>query len=329
MVLNSVSVLERVRASVRELSGRAGTRKVGFQAMGTHCEITFHTTNRSAADHFIQSAVRWVAEFEAKYSRFIPDSLIGRINQAAGDHWVEIDPETDLLFALCQDMYFLTRRAFDPTALPLIQLWNWKAQPPAIPTEAAIRAALDCVGWNKLQRKPNAVFLPKKGMAIDLGGIGKEFAVDRVVQIAEQSGLAHVLVNFGQDVFAKGAAPGLPAWHVGLEDPKNPGKCWAGVAASNVAVATSGDYLRKFEIQGRRYGHILDPRSGYPVDNGCCSVSVIAPSCTVAGVLSTSAFILGPKDGLDLISSSMGAAGCIQTDSKRYETRQFAEYLTH
>ncbi len=330
MVMDSPtpSVLERVRASVQEMPARSGTRRVGFQAMGTWCEITLHAASRGAADRFIPAAIEWVAAFETKYSRFLPDSLISRINAAAGQEWVTTDPETDQLFGLCSELFFLTRRAFDPTALPLIRLWNWKAQPFVLPTDAAIQQARELTGWNKIQRRPGGIFLPKNGMCIDLGGVGKEYAVDRVVQLAAEFGVRDVLVNFGQDIHAAGTPPSLPAWHVGLEDPKKPGSCWGGVAARDLAVATSGDYLRKHEHNGRRYGHILDPRTGYPVDNGCRAVTVLAPTCTVAGILSTTAFILGPKDGLELISSYRGASGCILTETQRYETRQFAEHLT-
>ena len=328
MAIAAPNVLERIRATVQEMPGRGSDRKVGFSAMGTWCEITLNTCSRSAADRFLREAVEWVAAFESKYSRFLPDSLISRINQAAGKDWVSTDPETDQLLGLCNELFFLTRRAFDPTSLPLIRLWDWKAKPPVVPTDQAIEAAKQVVGWNKIQRRPGGLFLPRTGMCLDLGGVGKEYAVDRVVQLALDNGISNALVNFGQDVRAVGTAPGLPAWHVGLEDPKKPGSCWGGVAAINVAVATSGDYLRGFELKGRRYGHIIDPRSGYPVDNGCRAVTVIAPSCTVAGILSTTAFILGAQEGLDLISSYIGAAGCILTDHKRYETRTFAEYLT-
>jgi thiamine biosynthesis lipoprotein len=113
-----------------------------------------------------------------------------------------------------------------------------------------------------------------------------------------------------------------------LEDPQRPGNCWAGVAVTNHAVATSGDYLRHFTKDGRRYGHIIDPRDGMPVNNRCLSVSVIAPTCTMAGILSTTAFILGPQEGLSLIGSHMGAEGAITTDNSRHQSRRFHEYVT-
>lgn len=328
MVLNAQSVWERINATVTE-TPVGGGRKFSFRAMGTLCQITFYPTDsRVAGEQFKAATIRWVAEFEARYSRFLPDSLVSLINQSAGKNWVELDEEAERLLALCHELFFLTRGAFDPTAMPLIKLWNWKATPAVIPTEAELLAARSLVGWNKVQRRKGAILLPAVGMSIDLGGIGKEYAVDRVMQIAAQHGLANVLVDFGQDLCMRGTPPSKPAWHIGLEDPARPGKCWAGLAVQDRAVATSGDYLRNFQINGRRYGHIIDPRTGQPVDNGCRAVSVIAPSCTIAGILSTSAFILGPTEGLNLIGNHMGAEGCIITDNTRHETRKFHEYVT-
>jgi thiamine biosynthesis lipoprotein len=275
---------------------------------------------------FQRDVIAWVAAFEARYSRFIADSLIGRINAAAGQHWVDVDVETERLFGLCHDLVFFTRGAFDPTALPLIRLWDWKANPPVIPENAAVRAARELVGWHKVQRRPGAIFLPRCGMGLDLGGIGKEYAVDCVMNMAIERALPNVLVDFGQDVRVRGTAHEKKFWFIGLEDAKQPGKCWTGVAVTNHAVATSGDYLRNFQVNGRRYGHLIDPRSGLPVDNGCRAVSVVAPSCTIAGVLSTTAFILGPEEGLQLIEKHPGAAGSITTETTRVHTQRFYEY---
>ena len=328
MVLVANPVWDRVRSSAHE--GRAPNgQKLDFRAMGTLCQITFNAPSRPTAATFTREVLRWASDFEAKYSRFLPDSLTNRINERAGKDWIEIDLETQQLLAMCQEMFALSGGAFDPTALPLLELWNWKANPPVIPNEAAIRAAQELVGWHKVQRRPGAIFLSRPGMRLDLGGIGKEYAVDRVVQLAQAHGLPSGLVDFGQDIRAFGTPPDRPAWHIGLEDPGRPGQCWTGVAVKDLAVATSGDYLRKFELNGKRYGHIVDPRTGYSVDNGCRAVSVIAPSCTLAGALATAAFILGPREGLPFIERCMGAEGCILTDTKRYETRRFSEYVTH
>ena len=320
------SVQERIRGSSM-VSTRAGTRELQFHAMGTRCRVVYATSG-ALAQEFATAVLEWVARFESRYSRFLPESLISRINCQAGAGWVEIDEQTEHIFALCDEAHFLTRGVFDPTALPLIQLWNWKASPPVIPSEAQISKALELVGWRKVQRAHGKVFLPRSGMSIDLGGIGKEYAVDCVANLARQYEIAGVLVDFGQDVFAVGV-PGddRPAWHVGLEDPKQLGKCWAGLAVKNQAVATSGDYIRRFEFNGKRYGHILDVRNGRPVDNGCRSVTVIAPTCTLAGLFSTAAFVLGPEEGIRLIEATPNVHGCVTHENRRTTTRRFYEHV--
>ncbi len=324
---SSSTVLERVRHSATQ-SQAGGNYTLAFQAMGTVCRVQSRCGDAALARAFQDEVLSWVAQFEAKYSRFLTDSLISRINAAAGEHWVEVDAETENLLKLCGEMFFFTRGAFDPMALPLIQLWNWKSQPAALPTAAQLAAMRELCGWNKIQLRPGAIFLPRAGMSLDLGGIGKEYAVDCVTQLAMQRGIESVLVDFGQDVRVAGRPPAKGAWHIGLEDSKNPGHCWTGVAVTGHAVATSGDYLRHFRKDGRRYGHIIDPRDGQPVNNRCLSVSVIASTCTVAGILSTAAFILGPAEGLNLISQCLGAEGCITTDQVRHQTKRFHEYVT-
>jgi thiamine biosynthesis lipoprotein len=283
----------------------------------------------AAAKTLPDSIVEWVANFEARYSRFIPTSLVSQITSAAGKEWVPTDPETDQLLALCHEAHFITRGTFDPTALPLIKLWDWKASPPIVPDDAAIETAMKKVGWRRVQRAPGKVFLPEPGMALDLGGIGKEYAVDQVSRLAAQSGASSVLVDFGHDVRVYGPPPEKkPAWHIGLEDPAQPGRCWTGLAVNNQSVATSGDYLRHFVRDGKRYGHILDVRTGRPVSNGCRAVSVIAPSCTLAGMLSTTAFVLGPEEGLRLLDATYQTAGCILTEFGRFASRHFYDFAT-
>jgi FAD:protein FMN transferase len=319
------AVLERVQRSA-QFTAAAGLYKLAFQAMNTLCRVHFQAAQPNSARDFQTEVLRWVAWFEARYSRFIAGSLIGRINAAAGKHWVEVDAESEFLLNLCQEMFFFTGGVFDPTALPLISLWNWKAQPPVVPDNAAVKVAQCLVGWPKVQRRKGAIFLPLEGMCLDLGGIGKEYAVDRMLTLALERGIDDVLVDFGQDVRVHGRPPGRPAWQIGLQDPKNTNQCWGSVAVTNHAVATSGDYLRYFLHQGRRYGHIIDPRTGYPADNGVRSVSIIAPHCTMAGILSTTVFILGAKEGMKLIGICPNIEGCVTTDTTRLESQGFYAY---
>jgi thiamine biosynthesis lipoprotein len=327
MVLNSnMAVRERVRQSAI-VNEEQGLGTLTFHAMGTRCRVCLVEPTRETANGYLNQVLNWVADFEARYSRFLNDSLISFINSAAGKMWVEVDEETDRLFNLCNDLYFLTNGAFDPTALPLIRLWNWKANPPVVPAEEVIQAARELTGWKKIQRRCGAIFLPQSGMCLDLGGIGKEYAVDMMVALAAQYGIEHVLVDFGQDIRVEGHPPGRPAWHVGLENPRQPGSCWGSVAVANHAVASSGDYLRHFIHQGQRYGHIIDPRTGYPVRNGCLAVNAVASTCTIAGILSTTAFILGPQAGFQLINGYHGASGAILTEQGNLITPRFYEHL--
>ena len=302
-------------------------RRVTFFAMGTTCEIQFACVDSDRAGAFERAALGWVQAFEAKYSRFRPDSLVSRINQAAGRAWVEVDAEMEQLLKLCDTLQFMTHGVLDPTALPLIQLWNWKVENPRLPSPSEIAGALRLVGWSKVQRAPGKIFLPEPGMALDFGGFGKEYAVDIVSLIAKDHGVLDSLVDFGHDLRATGAPPGRPAWHIGLEDPKNPGKTWGSVGLTGKSIASSGDYIRSFTIAGRRYGHIIDPRTGWPVANGCTQATVIASTCLQAGMLSTSAFIAGVEKGLEMIRSCPGAEGILLTGSERAQTRGFFNYV--
>jgi thiamine biosynthesis lipoprotein len=304
-------------------------RKLSFPALGTNCEVQYAAPGGDAqAREFERRAVSWVQEFEAKYSRFRPGSLLSRINAAAGSAWVEVDAEMEELFKLCDNLFFMTQGVLDPTALPLIKLWDWKAEHPVLPDPGQIASALHLVGWPKVQRRPGRVFLPEAGMALDFGGFGKEYAVDMVAQIALDCGLADALVDFGHDLRALGTPPGRPAWHIGLEDPERPGTTWASSAlAGNRGIASSGDYIRCFNLAGRRYGHILDPRTGRPVANGCTQATVVAASCLQAGVLSTTAFVLGIPRGVEFIQACPGAEGMLLAGKTRAQTRGFYNYV--
>jgi thiamine biosynthesis lipoprotein len=298
-----------------------------FNAMGTVCELQFQTDSTAASNAFIKSVTSWVSSFEAKFSRFRPDSLISRINAAAGDSPVELDDEAESLLALCDWFHWSTGGVFDPAALPLIKLWDYHIPHATRPEECAVQSALVLCGWKKIQRRKGQFFLPEKGMGIDVGGIGKEYAVDRVFEMANQAGLQNVLVNFGHDLRVQGEPPEKGPWRIGLEDPNDPGRCWGGVVVRNRAVTTSGNYARNVKINGEQFGHILDPRTGYPVSNGCQSVSVIAPTCTEAGILSTTAFILGGEEGQRFLDSYYQVEGCVNEKNRQYLTRRFHEYL--
>jgi FAD:protein FMN transferase len=324
-------VSKQDRAPEPAPSGRGADlplRRLTFRAMATQCEVQYTAPNGDPqASKFESAAAGWVHAFEAKFSRFQPGSIVSRINDAAGKEWVQVDAETEALLSMCDTLFFMTRGILDPSALPLIRIWNWKADPPAIPTPDVIKAALRLVGWSKVRREPGRVFLPEAGMALDFGGFGKEYAVDIVSLIARDHGITNSLVDFGHDLRASGAPPGRPAWHIGLEDPKAQGKTSGSVGLTGKSIASSGDYIRSYTIGGRRYGHIIDPRTGWPVANGCTQATVIADTCLQAGMLSTSAFIAGVPAGLEIIRSVPGAEGIILTEKEKAQTRGFFNYV--
>lgn len=320
------AVRKRIQESVRESRRDAG-HELTFRAMGTQCRV-YWICSPSTARILASGVLDWLARFEAKYSRYWPESLISRINAAAGGDWIPIDVETDRILSLCHELHFLTRGNFDPTALPLLLLWDWKKARSALPLPQEIEAARRLVGWSRVQRQPGRIRLPEAGMGLDLGGMGKEFAVDQVAQWVVENGGTSVLVDFGADVRVAGPPPaGRTAWHIGLENPKRPGTAWTGLGLTSGAVATSGDYHRGFDHNGSRYGHIVDLKKGVPASHGIRAVSVVAPSCTQAGMLSTTAFALGPTEGLRLIELTAGTAGVIITDNQTLASRRFHEYV--
>lgn len=298
--------------------------EVPFFALGSECELYFSAVTFEVAQAFVARAFEWLAQFEARHSRFLPDSEISRINANAGVEWTDIHPETDVLLDLCGHSNFVSEGAFDATSLPLSRLWDWKRKHDSLPTEDEIAAAKSLVGWKSIERSPGRIFLPQKGMMLDFGGVGKEFAVDCLKQLAVACGIQHVMVDLGGDIAVQGEPPEGGGWYVGLEDPSNTDNSHCGIRLKDrAAVATSGDYRRCFQHNGRTYGHILDCRTGWPVANGTRSVTVIASRCTEAGLLATSAMIIGGADAVTMLERTPGVQGCVWSNGRLFETRGF------
>lgn len=291
-----------------------GIRRVRFRALGTECLVQFRHQDDRTSLVFAAEFLGWLEQFEAKFSRFRPDSDVSRINESAGGDWVKVSPWMETMLDLAGDLHQLTQGIMDPTLLPLMRVWNWKSVHTQLPERSEIKSANDLCGFHKLQRKPGKVRLPKAGMGLDFGGFGKEYAVDQVAAIARKHAIRDALVDLGRDVYAMGGNGCHPFWHVGIEDGLNPGHCRGGLAVFNQAVAASGDYARRFEMNGVRYGHILDPRTGWPVSNGLRAVTALAPSCLQAGVYSTAVFVMGAREGIRLASCAKDVSVSVQSD---------------
>jgi FAD:protein FMN transferase len=304
-----------------------GIRNLEFKALGTKCSVKFRQKDERKALIFAADVLGWLGNFEAKFSRFQPDSLISKINHQAGRDWVNIDGETEHLFKLADHLYQCTNGILDPTMLPLLRVWDWKKVHAKLPESNEVKSALALTGWRKVERRPGAVRLPESGMGLDLGGFGKEYAVDYIAQMANKAGIQDALIDLGRDIFALGGNGQHPFWHVGIEDGNQPGKCWGGLGVTNQAVSSSGDYARHFSHNGTRYGHILDPRTGWPVRNEMRAVTVVAASCLEAGIYSTAVFVLGNREGLHLASLARGVEVCTQSESGIDGTRGFGRFL--
>lgn len=262
-----------------------------FHAMAAEHEIQLAAVDLEHARRAAGAAIADVRRIEAKYSRYRDDSVTTRINRAAGGAAVKIDAETAALLRYADQCHAHSDGLFDITSGVLRRAWDFKREPPSLPDSAELAAAVELVAWPSVEWDAHSIRLPRAGMEIDFGGIGKEYAADRVATICLEDGLRHGLVNLGGDIRAIGPqADGTP-WRVGIRHPRRDGAAIAGFDLAAGALATSGDYERYFEIGGQRYCHILNPRTGLPVTHWQ-SISVVSPLCVVAGSCATIAMLL-------------------------------------
>ena len=262
-----------------------------FRAMAGDHEIQLFADSAATARRAADAAIADIARIEGKYARYRDDSVTTRINRAAGSTPIAIDVETHALLAYADRCFRSSEGRFDITSGVLRRAWDFGARPPRVPSAETIEAARALIGWSRVEWDADAIRLPRSGMEIDLGGIGKEYAADRAATLCIERGVAHALINLGGDVRAIGGQPDGSPWRIGIRDPRAPERAIAGLDVVDGAVATSGDYQRYFEVDGRRYCHVLDPQTGMPVAHWR-SVSVVAPLCVVAGSCATIAMLL-------------------------------------
>ena len=237
---------------------------------------------------------------EAKYSRYRADSILSRINAAAGGNAVAVDRETDALLDYAAACWRESGGLFDATSGVLRNAWDFRVA--RVPSDEELEALVARIGWGRVEREAGRVRLPDAGMELDFGGLGKEYAVDRAIAELHDCGVASALVNLAGDMAILGPQPGGAPWRVGLRHPRLEGEIAATWQVASGAIATSGDYERFIEVDGVRHCHILDPRSGRPV-HGFRSVTVHAPSCLVAGSAATIALLQGDTEGLRWLES--------------------------
>lgn len=264
-----------------------------FQAMSSGCEVRLDGDDEDALAGAAQRAIDEVRRIELKYSRYRADSIVSRINAAAGgDEPVEVDTETASLLDFADKLHAFSDGLFDITSGVLRRVWDFRSG--RMPQEAALRSLLPLIGWSQVSWHERRIRLPRAGMELDFGGFGKEYAADRAMAVLAAAGQRHGFVNLGGDIRVLGPRADGSAWRFGIQHPRKTEGTIASVDMSEGALASSGDYERYFELDGQRYCHILDPHTGWPV-NSWASVSVTAPACVAAGALSTIAMLKGRK----------------------------------
>ncbi|HLX23672.1 MAG TPA: FAD:protein FMN transferase [Usitatibacter sp.] len=267
--------------------------RFAFRAMAAENEIQV-CGERGVAEIAAKRAIAEIARIEAKYSRYKDDSVVSRVNAAAGGKPVAIDDETRSLLAYADACWKQSGGLFDATSGILRRAWNFDAK--RVPADAELAPLLARVGWQDVEIDERGVRLAKEGMQLDFGGFGKEYAVDRAALVLKDAGAVSAIVNLAGDLAVTGPQPGGEPWRVGIRHPRRDGLI-ATLEIASGGIATSGDYERFIEVDGVRHCHILDPRTGRSA-RGFQSVTVLGPGCLVAGSATTVAMLKGEREGL-------------------------------
>lgn len=267
--------------------------------MASPCQVLMDVDNEALATKLAKLAQDEALRIQNKFSRYRDDNIIYQINNANGKA-IEVDDETAALLDYANHCYELSEGSFDITSGVLREVWTFDCSD-NIPTQQDVEKRREKIGWDKVNWQKPLITLPA-GMEIDLGGIGKEYAVDRSVMLLAQASGESILVNYGGDLCTTGARRSGQGWIVGVEDPGNIEEVHSQNKQQHSSeefelvrggIATSGDTRRYLLKDGIRYSHILNPRTGWPVRDAPHSITVVANSCTEAGILATMAMLQG------------------------------------
>ncbi len=284
-----------------------GTIFAESELMGTRVTVNVWLppdVEAASAGASIQAAFDEIARIESIMSEWQPDSELSRFNDAAGEPAMPLSEELTEVLARSREIAEISGGTFDPTFHGVGQLWSFRpdATPP---TKAEVKAKLPLVDYRKMEIDADAKSgrLTTAGMKVGLGAIAKGYAVDRASALLVARGLPHHVVEAGGDTYARGTKGGKK-WVVGIQKPGERGIV-AALPSSDEAVVTSGDYQRYFEFEGKRYAHILDPKTGWPIpaERSAPSVTVVAPNATDADAFATAVAVMGPKAGMAFVES--------------------------
>ena len=310
-------VLVFLMLSVSAFAQRLASEKKVLKLMGTRFEISAVAIDQISAWKAINLAIDEIQRIENLISSWDPNSQTSAINNNAGIRPQQVDKELFDLIYRAKKVAQLTEGAFDISFASMDRIWAFDGSHQIMPEEEKVRMAASKINWENiiLNKKDNTVYLKEKGMKIGFGGIGKGYAANRAKMVMQQvDGLKGGVVNASGDLIAWGHSLQPEGWTIKIANPQDRDHAIAWLQIKDMAIVTSGDYEKYVMIDGVRYAHIIDPRSGYPT-TGIKSVSILCPDAELADALATSVFVLGVEKGMALINKLNGVEGLIITDT--------------
>ncbi len=285
-----------------------------FKLMGSRYEITVVAQSKEEGDEYMERAISEIERIEQLISSWRPDSETSSINKAAGIHPVKVSEELFSLLQRCIQLSKITSGAFDITYAAMDRIWKFDGTMTQMPSAREVAASVKNVGYQNmvLNEGKRTVFLQKEGMKIGFGAVGKGYSADKAKSLLQESGVKGGIINASGDLTVWGEQPDEKPWMVGITNPLNKNKVFSWFPISDGAVVTSGDYEKFVVLDGKRYSHIIDPRTGYPT-HGLVSVTVFAPKAELADALSTAIFVMGTEVGIDLVEQIDGVDCVIVT----------------
>ncbi len=283
--------------------------------LGTVCSVQLFEKGTPEIHNTIFSRLR---ELELIFSANRDDSLLMKINKAAGSEAVQAPEEIHTVLTEALRISSLTDGAFDPTIGPLVKAWNIGTDYAAVPDESDRLEALKLIDYRKVSISGDAVTLEEPGMRLDLGGIAKGYAADEIVKLLKKYGIQRAIIDLGGNVYAYGKKAKNQKWTIGIRDPEeSEGDPVLSIPVENQSVVTSGAYERNFLSNGILYHHILDKKTGFPADTGLISVTIVSENSMMADALSTSVFLLGAEKGLELLNGADNTEGILITKDRK------------
>ena len=315
-IVLALSLLVGSTAQAQAPKQELKTQKKLLLLMGTRFELVAVSEDEKLANAAIEAGIKEIQRIEALISEWQPTSQTSAINRSAGGMPVPVDEELYELIRRSLRISELTGGAFDITWAAADKVWKFDGSMKAMPDSQAVVNSIRHIGYQKIQLIPetHSVYLKEKGMKIGFGAIGKGYAANRARDVMQNMGIRSGVVNAAGDLITWGKQADGQPWFIGIADPADQDKVFSWLTADRTAVVTSGSYEKYAEINGTRYSHIIDPRTGYPAA-GLKSVTIICPDAELADALATATMVLGREEGLYLINQ-LKAVECLMVTDK-------------